>query len=109
MPYKVRLTDSSVVWRVSAADSAVPAFSSASTWALRADMVAVSFLVMFFRADALAAMMNDTKAAPGIKAMAPAVICVGVILGHRQPPNDFTPMRIRSAPAQGQPKIRGRA
>ena len=31
----------------------------------------LSFLVMYFRADWLAAAMNDTKAAPGIKAMAP--------------------------------------
>ena len=35
---------------------------------------ALSFLVMYFRADWLAATMNDTKAAPGIKAMAPAVV-----------------------------------
>ena len=36
----------------------------------------VSFLVMFFRADTLAGMMNDTKAAAGIRALAPAVVCV---------------------------------
>ena len=36
---------------------------------------AVSFLVMYFKADALADMMHDTKAAPGIRALAPAVVC----------------------------------
>ena len=39
----------------------------------------VSFLVMFFRADALAGMMNDSKAAAGIRALAPAVVCVGCL------------------------------
>ena len=44
---------------------------------------ALSFLVMYFRADWLAATMNDTKAAPGIKAMAPAVVCVGCLSALR--------------------------
>lgn len=43
----------------------------------------VSFLVMFFKADALAAMMNDAKAAAGIRALAPAVICVGCLSAFR--------------------------
>ena len=44
---------------------------------------ALSFLIMYFRADWLAASMNDTKAAPGIKAMAPAVVCVGCLSALR--------------------------
>ena len=58
---------------------------------------AVSFLVMFFRADALAAMMNDTKAAPGIKAMAPAVVCVGclsALRGYSQGHMNMTPTSV---------------
>ncbi len=43
----------------------------------------VSFLVMFFKADALAAMMNDAKAAAGIRALAPAVVCVGCLSAFR--------------------------
>ena len=43
----------------------------------------VSFLVMFFRADALAGMMNDSKAAAGIRALAPAVVCVGCLAAFR--------------------------
>ena len=43
----------------------------------------ISFLVMFFKADALAAMMNDAKAAAGIRALAPAVICVGCLSAFR--------------------------
>ena len=58
---------------------------------------AVSFLVMFFRADWLAAVMNDTKAAPGIKAMAPAVICVGclsALRGYSQGHMNMTPTSV---------------
>ena len=58
---------------------------------------AVSFLVMFFRADALAALMNDTKAAPGIKAMAPAVVCVGclsALRGYSQGHMNMTPTSV---------------
>lgn len=57
----------------------------------------VSFLVMFFRADALAASMNDTKAAPGIKAMAPAVVCVGclsALRGYSQGHMNMTPTSV---------------
>ncbi len=43
----------------------------------------LSFLVMFFRADALAVLMHDEKAAPGIRALAPAVICVGCLSAFR--------------------------
>ena len=43
----------------------------------------ISFLVMYFKADTLAAMMNDTKAAAGIKALAPAVVCVGCLAALR--------------------------
>ena len=46
-------------------------------------MGTISFLVMFFRADALAAMMHDAKAAPGIRVLAPAVICVGCLSAFR--------------------------
>ena len=43
----------------------------------------VSFLVMYFRADALAGLMNDDKAAAGIRALAPAVVCVGCLAALR--------------------------
>ena len=44
---------------------------------------AASFLVMYFRADMLADMMHDSKAAPGIRALAPAVVCVGCLAAMR--------------------------
>ena len=47
-------------------------------------MGTVSFLLMYFRADWLAGLMNDTKAAAGIKALSPAVICVGCLAALRQ-------------------------
>lgn len=43
----------------------------------------LSFLLMFFKADLLAGMMHDEKAAAGIKALAPAVICVGCLSAFR--------------------------
>ena len=43
----------------------------------------VSFLIMSFKADALAGLMNDAKAAAGIRALAPAVICVGCLSAFR--------------------------
>ena len=43
----------------------------------------LSFLVMFFKADLLADMMHDTKAAAGIRALSPAVICVGCLAALR--------------------------
>ena len=57
----------------------------------------LSFLVMYFRADWLAAAMNDTKAAPGIKAMAPAVVCVGclsALRGYSQGHMNMTPTSV---------------
>ena len=57
----------------------------------------VSFLVMYFRADALAALMNDTKAAPGIRALAPAVVCVGCLAalrGYSQGHLNMTPTSV---------------
>ena len=43
----------------------------------------LSFLVMFFCADQLAGLMHDSMAAPGIKVLAPAVICVGCLSAFR--------------------------
>ena len=57
----------------------------------------VSFLVMFFRADALAGMMNDSKAAAGIRALAPAVVCVGCLAafrGYTQGHQDMAPTSV---------------
>ncbi len=58
---------------------------------------AASFLVMFFRADMLAGMMNDQKAAPGIRALAPAVVCVGMLAafrGYAQGHGDMAPTAV---------------
>ncbi len=58
---------------------------------------AISFLVMFFKADMLAGMMHDTKAAAGIKALAPAVVCVGCLAalrGYSQGHLNMTPTSI---------------
>ena len=57
----------------------------------------ISFLIMFFRADALAALMNDDKAAAGIRALAPAVICVGclsALRGYSQGHGNMTPTSV---------------
>ena len=57
----------------------------------------VSFLVMYFRADALAGLMNDTKAAAGIRALAPAVVCVGCLAalrGYSQGHLNMTPTSV---------------
>ena len=43
----------------------------------------LSFLLMYFRADWLAGLMHDTKAADGIRALAPAVVCVGCLAAFR--------------------------
>ena len=56
-----------------------------------------SFLVMYFRADWLAGLMNDSKAAPGIQALAPAVVCVGCLAafrGYTQGHSNMTPTSI---------------
>ena len=57
----------------------------------------ISFLVMYFRADLLAEMMHDTKAAPGIRALSPAVVCVGCLAalrGYTQGHLNMTPTSI---------------
>lgn len=57
----------------------------------------VSFVVMYFQADALAAMMHDTKAAYGIRALAPAVVCVGCLAalrGYSQGHLNMTPTSV---------------
>ncbi len=57
----------------------------------------VSFFVMYFKADMLAEMMHDTKAAPGIRALAPAVVCVGCLAalrGYTQGHLNMTPTSI---------------
>ena len=57
----------------------------------------LSFLVMYFRADWLAGLMNDTKAAAGIRALAPAVICVGCLAafrGYTQGHSNMTPTSV---------------
>ena len=57
----------------------------------------VSFLVLFVRADALAGMMNDSKAAAGIRALAPAVVCVGCLAalrGYSQGHSNMAPTSV---------------
>lgn len=57
----------------------------------------ISFLVMFFRADTLAGMMNDSKAAAGIRALAPAVVCVGCLAalrGYSQGHSNMAPTSV---------------
>ena len=56
-----------------------------------------SFLVMYFRADWLAGLMNDSKAAAGIQALAPAVVCVGglsAVRGYSQGHSNMTPTAV---------------
>ena len=58
---------------------------------------AVSFLVMYFRADWLAELMHDTKAAAGIRALSPAVVCVGCLAalrGYTQGHQNMTPTSV---------------
>ena len=57
----------------------------------------LSFLILHFFSPQLAAMMQDTMAAPGIKALAPAVICVGCLSafrGYSQGHSNMTPTAI---------------
>ena len=57
----------------------------------------VSFLLMYFKADMLASMMHDTKAAAGIRALAPAVVCVGCLAalrGYTQGHLNMTPTSV---------------
>jgi len=57
----------------------------------------LSFLLMFFKAEMLAGMMHDEKAAAGIRALAPAVICVGCLSafrGYSQGHSNMTPTAV---------------
>lgn len=57
----------------------------------------LSFLVMYFRADMLADLMHDTKAAAGIRALSPAVVCVGCLAalrGYTQGHLNMTPTSV---------------
>lgn len=57
----------------------------------------VSFLIMFFGADALAARMNDTHAAQAIQYLAPAVLfvgCVGSFRGYFQGHSNMRPTAV---------------
>ena len=57
----------------------------------------LSFLVMFFGAEQLADLMNDSMAAQGIRTLAPAVICVGCLSafrGYAQGHSDMTPTAV---------------
>ena len=56
-----------------------------------------SFLLMNFYSQELADMMNDSMAAPGIRALAPAVICVGCLSafrGYFQGQQNMTPTAV---------------
>ena len=57
----------------------------------------VSFAVMWFGAGRLADMMNNSHAAPGIMALAPAVVCVGCLSafrGYAQGHMNMTPTAV---------------
>ena len=57
----------------------------------------VSFAVMWFGAGRLAEMMNNSHAAPGIMALAPAVVCVGCLSafrGYAQGHMNMTPTAV---------------
>ena len=57
----------------------------------------LSFLIMFFGSEQLAGLMNDSMAAPGIRALAPAVICVGCLSafrGYAQGHGNMTPTAV---------------
>ena len=57
----------------------------------------LSFLVMFLGSEQLAGLMNDSMAAPGIRALAPAVICVGCLSafrGYAQGHGNMTPTAV---------------
>lgn len=57
----------------------------------------LSFLIMSFGSAQLAGLMNDDQAAPGIRALAPAVICVGCLSafrGYAQGHGNMTPTAI---------------
>ena len=57
----------------------------------------VSFLSMYFGSEQLAGMMHDSLAAAGIRALAPAVICVGCLSafrGYAQGHGNMTPTAV---------------
>ena len=57
----------------------------------------VSFLIMYFASEQLAGMMHDSLAAAGIRALAPAVICVGCLSafrGYAQGHGNMTPTAV---------------
>ena len=57
----------------------------------------LSFLIMFLGSEQLAGLMNDSMAAPGIRALAPAVICVGCLSafrGYAQGHGNMTPTAV---------------
>ena len=57
----------------------------------------LSFMVMYFKADWLAGLMHDSKAAAGIRTLAPAVICVGCLAafrGYSQGHSNMTPTSV---------------
>ena len=57
----------------------------------------VSFLIMYFGSEQLAGMMHDSLAAAGIRALAPAVICVGCLSafrGYAQGHGNMTPSAV---------------
>ena len=56
-----------------------------------------SFLIMYFGSEQLAGMMHDSLAAAGIRALAPAVICVGCLSafrGYAQGHGNMTPTAV---------------
>ncbi len=57
----------------------------------------ISFFIMYFGADRLAAMMQDSRAAIGIRVLSPAVICVGCLAafrGYAQGHGNMTPTAV---------------
>ena len=57
----------------------------------------VSFLILYFGSEQLAGMMHDSLAAAGIRALAPAVICVGCLSafrGYAQGHGNMTPTAV---------------
>ena len=60
-------------------------------------MGVLSFLVMWFGSDWLAGLLHNSRAALGIKALAPAVVCVGCLSafrGYAQGHMDMTPTSV---------------
>jgi len=56
-----------------------------------------SFLLMYFGSDGLADLMNDPLSSPAVKALAPAVVCVGCLSafrGYSQGHQNMTPTAV---------------